>query len=115
MIQAVTFALAIFFIPRNFDNLKGVKDSIIRAPHLVGNPGRKETKRNGINTMSTVDPKRISYRDILKDRRVLIAATSAGSAMILMFFFDSILSDHLLDIGVNDKDIGMITFFHHLI
>ena len=98
--------MAVIFIPRNFDNVKGVKDSIVRAPHLVGNPGRKETKRNVINTMSISEPKRITYGDMLKDRRVLMAAISAGSAMILMFFFDSILSDHLLEIGVSDKDIG---------
>jgi predicted MFS family arabinose efflux permease len=43
---------------------------------------------------------------MLKDRRVFVAVISSTVAMIFMFFFDSILSDHLLDIGISDIDIG---------
>ena len=43
---------------------------------------------------------------MLTERRVLIAVISSAVAMVLMFFFDSILSDHLLDIGVPESDIG---------
>lgn len=44
---------------------------------------------------------------MLKNRRVLIASLSAMVSMVLMFFFESILSDHLIvDIKVSDNDIG---------
>lgn len=92
------------FIPSNFDNVKGMTDSIVKTPHLVGNPARKE-RRGLLNTITTIERK-ISYKEMLSNRRVIVAAASAGSAMILMFFFDSILSDRLLEIGVSDSDIG---------
>jgi len=106
LIQAFFFAVALVVIPGNFDNVKGMTDSIVKAPHLVGNPARKE-RRGVLNTLSTIERK-ISYKEMLSDRRVLVATVSAAAAMLLMFFFDSILSDHLLEIGVSDSDIGKI-------
>ena len=71
-------------IPNNFDNIKGTSftDSIVRAPHLVGNPSRKEAKRNLINTLSMHEPQSITYKQMLSDRRVLIAVVSAAAAMM---------------------------------
>ena len=44
---------------------------------------------------------------ILKIRRVILSLTTASIAMILMFYFDAILSDHLLvDVKVSEKDLG---------
>jgi hypothetical protein len=58
-------------------------------------------------TMSVHEGHRITYGQMIRDRRVLMDLISACVAMILMFFFDSILSDHLIyDVGVSDKDIG---------
>ena len=48
----------------------------------------------------------MSYGKMLQNRRVLVAVGSSILAMILMFFYDSILADHLLDIGVSDSDVG---------
>lgn len=48
---------------------------------------------------------------MLKIRRVLIAVLSSMMAMVLMFFFDSILSDHLIyDMQVSEYDIGKSIF-----
>ena len=44
---------------------------------------------------------RVTYYRMLKNRRVCLAVVSAFAGMIFMFFFDSILSEHL------DKDMGL--------
>lgn len=57
--------------------------------------------------MSLHEGQKITYTQMVRDRRVLMDLVSAGVAMVLMFFFDSILSDHLIyDAGVSEKDIG---------
>lgn len=85
---------------------------------MTKNPARKDIKRPLINSslVSSAHHQGITYLQMLRERRVLVALISSAIAMILMFFFDSILSDHLLDIGVSDSDIGyffgLICFFY---
>lgn len=48
----------------------------------------------------------ITYLRILKNVQVIMALASAVVTLILTLFFDGILSNHLIDIGVNPKYVG---------
>jgi hypothetical protein len=110
-ILSVFFLLAIVVLPSTLNHCAcaGNIDQLRRGPALTSNPGRKDLRKPLINSsllLSSMQQNRITYRQMLGDRRVLVAVISSAVAMVLMFFFDSILSDHLLDIDVSDSDIG---------
>ena len=88
---------------RNSSAEDEVEEEVRVSPILVQNPERKSFKKPLISTDIQIE---ITYLQMLKDRRVFVAVISSTVAMIFMFFFDTILSDHLLDIGISDIDIG---------
>lgn len=106
-----SFILAMLVIPSTFNQVRSnVNESILQAPHLVGGGAHKE-KRPLLNStisnpMAMQSYQRITYKEMLMDRRVMFALMSACVAMIFMFFFDSILSDHIVKDLSMETDIG---------
>ncbi len=49
---------------------------------------------------------KVTYFKMLKNKRVLVAVCSSSAAMVFLFFYDSILSNHLKSMGINEDYYG---------
>jgi hypothetical protein len=50
----------------------------------------------------------ITYKTLLKNKRVIFASFSLVFSSLFMLFLDSILSNYLLSIGISDHYIGYV-------
>jgi hypothetical protein len=58
---------------------------------------------------STFYNKPITYKMILANRRAVMALISVIAAMIIMLFFESILSIRLTEMGIDEDYVGKFT------
>lgn len=69
---------------------------------------RTNQERNDSMTSSQrrENQKRVTYKMMLLNKRVLMASVSSLVSMVCMLFYDTILSDQLLEIGVSKNLVG---------
>eukprot|EP00347_Sterkiella_histriomuscorum_P004444 403360434 len=85
----VPFMLVIFFIPNRIN--KQVKDQ--NADSMTSSQKIQNNRKVGLKMLLT-------------NKRVMMASISSIFAMIFMLFYDTILSDQLLEIGVSKNLVG---------
>jgi hypothetical protein len=59
--------------------------------------------------------KKVTFKMLIGNKRVMMASISSVISMVFMLFYDTILSDQLLDIGVNKNLIGIKSIFRLII
>ncbi|CDW87636.1 permeases of the major facilitator superfamily [Stylonychia lemnae] len=84
--------------------------TLVLIPQRINNTSSNE--RDSITSSQRAEnDKRISYKMMIKNKRVMIACISVIIAMVFMLFFETILADQLLAIGVSKDHVGNLIKF----
>ncbi len=107
---ALIFLITIFMIPQslNQDNEKAVDVLAKRSQHLAVEKRKSMVgTASQIGRMTFLEVHQITYWRMLKNHRVRVAVLSGMVGVIFMFFYDSILTEHLVRIGVEKGETGL--------
>jgi hypothetical protein len=114
ILLSLIFLCTILMIPSSLNKEVETTLDVLakRSQHLAVDKRKSQLGASSIGRITFLETHNITYFRMLKNHRVRVAVVSGMVGVIFMFFYDSILTEHLGKIGVDEKDSG---FFFGLI